>query len=70
MAIRFGSSDAKIWLRFRPHLTAMIIKHIRNRIFTVVSVLFQADVLMHNYAFYEYLCMTHFDNHCAVWSSI
>ena len=53
MAIRFGSSDPKIWLRFCSHLTLVIISDIRNCVFALVTTPFLTDIRMHNYALYE-----------------
>ena len=46
MAIRFGSSDPKIWLRFRLHLIPMIISNIRKCVFALVTTPFLTDIRM------------------------
>ena len=56
MAIRFGSSDPKIWLRFCLHLTPMIIRYIRKRIYQRIFGHTRAVTAMHKYAFCVYLC--------------
>ena len=56
MAIRFGSSDPKIWLRFCSHLTTMIIRYMQKPVFDLVFNPFQMDLPMHKYAFSVYLC--------------
>ncbi len=55
MAIRFGSSDAKIWLHFCTHLTTMIIRHIQNVPLDLISPLTSTPPSMHNYALIAYL---------------
>ena len=55
MAIRFGSSDPKIWLHFCTHLTTMIIRYIQNASLDLISLLTSTLTSMHNYALIAYL---------------
>ena len=56
MAIRFGSSDPKIWLHFCLHLTTMIIRYIQKHIHQHIFGHAMTVTAMHNYAFCVYLC--------------
>ncbi len=66
MAIRFGSSDPKIWLRFCSHLTLVIISDIRKCVFALVTTPFLTDIRMHNYAVYALLCSLLIGSRCGL----
>ena len=50
MAIRFGSSDPKIWPRFRVDVTVMIIRGLWIDAPTLISAPFLAETSMHIYS--------------------